>query len=150
MAWITITEDDVVTKLSGPENSALKTAALKSAQTNPLTEVIEQIVLEVRGHVAACERNTLGAGATIPDELLGAAINRIRFELATRLPVSSLLNEDRKEANRQAIALLQRVAECKFLVVQPEEAAEDQAGGPAVEVVDETCRRFKRNQMEGL
>ena len=77
-------------ELSGPEIAAMKTAALQSAQGNPLTEVITQVVAEIRGYVAACARNVLGDGETIPSELVGAAISRIRFELATRLPAASL------------------------------------------------------------
>lgn len=150
MSWITLTESDVITKLSGPEIAAMKTAALQAAQSNPLPEVIAQVVLEVRGYVAACQRNTLGDGATIPNELLGAAISRIRFELATRLPVASLLTEDRRTANANALSLLRDAAACKFLIVQPATPADDQAGGPAVEIVTKTTRRATRNTMRGL
>lgn len=130
MSWITLTEADVVTKLSGPEITAMKTAALQAAQANPLPEIIGQVVREIRGYVRGCERNTLGDGATIPDELLGAAISRIRFELATRLPVSSLLTEDRRTANANALALLRDVAACKFFVVTPETPTTEQASTP--------------------
>ncbi|MCS6244633.1 MAG: hypothetical protein H2172_16245 [Opitutus sp.] len=119
MSWITLTEANVLTKLSGPELTALKTAALGSGQINPLPEITSQIVREVRGYVRGCAGNTLGSGETIPDELLGPAITRIRFELATRLPVSSLLTEDRRSANANALALLRDVASGKFFVVTP-------------------------------
>lgn len=150
MSWITLSEADVITKLSGPEIAAMKTAALQALQVNPLPEVIRQVVLEIRGYVAACERNTLGAGQTIPDELLGAAISRIRFELATRLPVTSLLTEDRRSANADALQRLRDVARCDFGIVQPEIPAEEQAGGPAVEVTSTTTRRYTRDQLKGL
>ncbi len=148
--WTEIAESDVITKLSGPEIAAMKTAALQAAQTNPLPGVIAQVVLEIRGYVAACPNNTLGDGSTIPNELLGAAISRIRFELATRLPVASLLTEDRRAANRDALTLLRDVAACKFLVVQPETADDDQAGGPAVENVSTTTKRYGRDRLSGL
>lgn len=124
MSWITLTETDVITKLSGPEIAAMKTAALQSGQANPLPPIIEQIVTELRGYLGACENNVLGLAGTIPDELEGAAISRIRFELATRLPVKSLLTDDRREANRAALTLLRDVAACKFAVVQPEDGDE--------------------------
>lgn len=130
MAWITLTEANVITKLSGPEIAAMKTAATQSGQANPLPEVIAQVVREIRGYVAACERNRLGEGTTIPNELEGAAITRIRYELATRLPVASLLTEDRRRANESAIQLLRDVARCAFLIVPPEEEAEDQPSAP--------------------
>lgn len=151
MSWITIAESDVITKLSGPEIAAMKTAALQAAQANPLPGVITQVVKEIRGSVAACQRNTLGEGETIPDELLGAAISRIRYELATRLPVASLLTEDRRAANREALRLLERTADCKFNIVQPATASADQAsGGNSVEVVTKTTRRATRDKLSGL
>lgn len=150
MSWITLTETNVLTKLSGPEISAMKTAALQSGQANPLTGIISQIVKEIRGYVAACARNTLGDGETIPDELEGAAISRIRFELATRLPVASLLTEDRKTANANALTMLRDVASCRFNVVQPAEVAEDQAPGSSAEVVTQTTRRATRAKLDGL
>lgn len=150
MAWITLAEADIVTKLSGPETTALKTAALKLEQTDPLAEILTQITREIRGYVSACTDNTLGEGPTIPDELLSAAISRVRFELATRLPAPSLLDENRKEANRQAIALLQQVAACKFRLVQPESASTEVVGGTGAEVITETTRVATRSKLSGL
>lgn len=150
MSWITLTEADVITKLSGPELAAMKTAALQAAQTNPLTEVITQVVREIRGYVAACQRNTLGDGDTIPDELLGAAVSRIRFELATRLPVASLLTQARTDANSQALTLLRDVAACKFLVIEPDTAAPKQAPGVGVEIAKSTRLRTRRSATNGL
>lgn len=132
MSWITLTEADVLTKLSAPELTAMKTAATGVGQANPLVEVIEQVVLEVRGYVGASLLVQLGEAGTIPNELLGAAINRIRFELATRLPVPALLTDARKEANKDAVTLLGRVAAGSFLVVAPEDAAPEQPIEPQV------------------
>lgn len=150
MAWITLTESDVITKLSGPEIAAMKTAALQAAQTNPLPEVIAQVVREIRGYVAACHVNTLGDGDTIPDELAGAAISRIRYELATRLPVASLLTDDRRKANDTAIQLLRDVAKCAFALVAPTTPDADQPAGPGIEVARCTRSRMSRSKLDGL
>lgn len=150
MSWIPLTETEVITKLSGPEIAAMKTAALAPGQPNPLPDVITQVIKEIRGYVAACERNQLGDGETIPDELKGVAISRIRFELATRLPVASLLTDDRRKANDNAIRLLENVAGCKFLIVQPSLPAVDQAGGPAVSLINATLKRATRAKLNGL
>ena len=150
--WITLTESAVLTRLSGPELTALKTAALGTGQTNPLTEVITQVVREVRGYVSASTRNRLGTGETIPDELSAAALSRIRFELATRLPVASLLTDARREANRDAIALLRECAAGRFTLVAPETEAADQAAnasGPAVSTSNPT-RQWSRSGQAGL
>lgn len=150
MSWIIIAEADVISKLSGPEIAAMKTAALQAAQTDPLPEVIEQVTKEIRGYVAGCASNTLGDGATIPDELLGAAINRIRYELATRLPVASLLTDARARANDQALTLLRDVAACKFKVIAPATPAAEQASGNGVELVSNNTRLASRSKLRGL
>lgn len=149
MSWITLTEPNVITKLSGPEIAAMKTAALQPAQVNPLPGVISQVVKEIRGYVAACERNVLGAGETIPDELEGAAISRIRFELATRLPVASLLTEDRRTANANALTLLRDAAACRFLIVSPATPTTDEISTPSprYSARDKTATRA---QQDGL
>lgn len=150
MAWITITEAHLLTRLSGPEKAALNSAALQALQTAPLPEIISQVTREVRGYVGACTRNTLGAGETIPDELLGIAIDRIRFDLAGRLPVSSLLTEDRRTANANALSTLRDVAACRFAVVGPDTPATAQAGGPATELVNSSARKATRERLSGL
>lgn len=150
MPWITLTEADVRTRLAGPELAALKTAALATDQVDPLPEVVEQVVAEVRGYVAACGRNTLGPDDTLPAELKGAALNRIRFELASRLPVQSLMTDSRKAANAAAVALLQRVASCQFALVQPETANANQPSGTPVAIVSSTPRRATRDSLNGL
>lgn len=148
--WIEITEALVLTKLTSPELAAMSTAARGQGQAVRLPEVITQIVNEVRGYVGSCAQNTLGDGATIPDELLGAAISRIRFELATALPVASLLTSARETANSSAVTLLRDVAACRFSVIQPATAATDQAGGPNVETITTTERRYGRTNLAGL
>lgn len=149
MSWITLTESQVITKLSGPEIAAMKTAALQAAQANPLPGVISQIVKEIRGYVAACERNVLGDGETIPDELEGAAISRIRFELATRLPVASLLTEDRRTANANALTLLRDAAACRFLIVGPLTPTTDEISTPSPRF-SARDRTASREQQDGL
>lgn len=149
MAWIVITEADVITKLSGPEKAAMNSAALQPLQIPPLPEVIEQVVKEIRGYVAACARNTLGDGLTIPDELLGTAITRIRFELATRLPVPSLLTEDRRRANEAAITLLRDVAACDFAIVSPETPSAEEVGAPSPKWKARR-KEFSRRQQDGI
>ncbi|MDR1427275.1 MAG: DUF1320 family protein [Bifidobacteriaceae bacterium] len=118
--WVPVTEQSILSKLSSPELAALRTAATAPGQGDPLAEVIAQVVREVRGHVAACKANRLGPAGTIPDELLGAAVNRVRYELATRLPVASLLTDPRIAANDQANTLLRDTAACRFSLEPPD------------------------------
>jgi phage gp36-like protein len=117
MAWVEITEADVQTRLAGAELSAYRSAAKASGQADPLSEIITAVVDEVRGYIAACDRNTLGAGTTIPSKLKSATLNLIRYRLITRLPIA--ISDERKEEYRDAINLLERVSDCRFAVEDP-------------------------------
>ncbi|NQT93226.1 MAG: hypothetical protein HQ559_10730, partial [Lentisphaerae bacterium] len=132
----------------GGEVSALKTAALAVGQTNPLTEVIEHVVNEIRGHVGACSQNTLGAGSTIPDKLLSAALAMIRFHLASRLPRFPF-DETRKLAYVNAESLMRRVADCKFAIEEPEAEDTEDLTSPSPSIV-EPSRTFARTDQNGI
>ena len=151
MAWKTITDLDVLGKSTGGEVDAARTAALAVDQADPVPGIIDQVVREVRGYVATCSRNSLGPAGTIPDELLGAALNRIRFECATRIPGGALLDEDRRTANRDALAMLRDAAACKITIEQPTIVSpEIVASGSGVQLVT-SCRRVAdRNSLRGL
>ncbi len=150
MSWITLTTDDVLTKWAGPELEAAQTAALASGQSDPIPEIIAQVIREIRGYVAACSRNTLGDGATIPDELLGEAITRIRYEAATRLPGGALLDDDRRAANTAAVAKLREVAACRFSLEQPATESAEVISAPASPRWKARARQFTRAQQDGL
>lgn len=149
MPWISITEDDVKTRLSGPELSAFKSAALASGQGSPLPDIINQVVNEMRGYIAACESNQLGAGTTIPDKLLGATLAMIRYRLATRLPVASLLDENRINENREALRLMERVAACSFRLEEPDSISDEKLAYPKPSF-GKRRRHFGRRHEEGI
>ncbi len=149
MAWITITEADVQTRLTAPELTAVKSIALAPGQAAVLSEIVGQVVDEIRGYVAAYRANTLGAGTTIPQKLLGAALAMIRYRLATRLPVRSLLTQERVDENSAAIKLLERVADGKFALEEPTTADTETVSSPSphVTAVD---RHFKTEDQDGI
>ena len=89
MAWITLSTEDIRSRLAAAELSALSSAALAEGQSDPLPEVITQVVDQIRGSIAGNQQNTLGPSGTLPERLKSAALNIIRFELATRLPFSN-------------------------------------------------------------
>ena len=148
MAWISITTDDVKTRLAGAEVTALQSAALAAGQTDPLPEIIAQVVDEVRGYVAAAGA-TLGAAGTIPQKLLSAALAIIRYRICTRLPVKSFLNEDRVRENDAALRLLEKVADRKFLVEEPTVADTEVGGGPGPSFNEKT-RTFDGDSQDGI
>ncbi len=150
MAWISIETADVQRSLSGAELSALQSAALASGQTDPIPTVIADVVNEIRGYIAACAANTLGASGTIPDKLKNAALARIRYEAFTRLPVTrGLLTEDRVDANKAALVLFRDVAACRFAIEEPTTADTETISSPSPSFTDRT-RYFTKDDQDGL
>lgn len=149
MAWISITEQDVESRLSGPELAASKSLALAPGQSGVLAEIIAQVVGEARGYVAAHASNTLGLGETLPQKLLGSALAMIRYRLATRLPVKSLLTDDRVKENDAAIRLMERVADGKYSVEEPTTAETEAAAAPYTSASSVT-RSFTRDLQSGM
>lgn len=148
MAWQEITTDNVKTRLTGSELTALQTAALASGQSDPLPEIISTVVDEVRGYIAAGGFN-LEEGSKIPSKLVSAALAIIRYRLATRLPVKSLLDENRVRENEQAITLLGRVADRKFFVEEPTTVEDETIGGPSPAMTTRT-RNFDSDDEDGI
>lgn len=153
MAWITLTAEDVQRRLASAEYSALLNAAKQVAQdpADLVAEAIAEITQQVRGYVAACEKNTLGDGQTIPDETKAAALALVRDYLFTRLPgLRSLNDELRQKETDRAVAMLRDVAACKLAIVLPQTPATQQAGGPAIQLVKSRPTVAGRDQTSGL
>jgi hypothetical protein len=122
MAWIVISEADLLTRVSGAELEALRTAALGDGQADPVAELFTQITDEIHGYLPP---SLAGAANAVPSRLLGAALDRIIWELMKR-PGATIIddaNGSRAKANAAATALFQRVAEGKFLVENPDTGA---------------------------
>lgn len=150
MPWVTLTSDDLSRGLTGPESTAVKTAALGAGQGDPVPGIIADVVAEIRGYVAANKANILGAGATIPDKLRAAAISRLRFEAFTRLPVGrNLLTEDRVKANEAAISLFRDVAAGRFAIDEPTTPSDESVPSPRPSFTRRT-REFTRANQDGL
>jgi hypothetical protein len=148
MAWTTITVENVKTRLTGAELTALQSSALASGQSDPLPEICVQVVDEVRGYIAA-GGFALETGTTVPSKLLGASLAIIRYRLATRLPVKSLLDDNRVKENEAAIRLLESVAARRFLIEEPTTASTEAIGGPVPSMSAKT-RTYKRTDQDGI
>lgn len=149
MSWITLSVTDVKAKLAGAELTALQTAALASGQSDPVVEIIAEVTNEVRGYVAACARNTLGAGATIPDKLKSAALAMIRYRSATRLPVKSFLTADRVSENEAAVRLMEQVAKCMFAIEEPTTASDEVIAMPSPSICGNS-KTITRQSTDGM
>ena len=118
MSWITLTVDDLATRFTAPELDALREQFL--ANGDPTDEVLASTAEEVRGYVAACERNRLGEAGAIPSRLKTAALAVAAYNLALRVPVPVFDTEARRKVYEDAVTLLKSVAACKYSVDAPE------------------------------
>lgn len=153
MAWITLTELKVQNRLTAPELTALKSAAIAGSQTAAaiLAAAIDDIVGEVRGYVG--RRYTLGEAGTIPEELEATALALIRRHLFTRLPgMKGLFDELRQQEAKDALQRLRDVAKGDFVIVPPSDPApsDEQAGGNGVTLIGSRDRVATRDQLSGL
>jgi phage gp36-like protein len=148
MAWQTISIDNVKTRLAGAEVAALQESALSAGQADPLPEIVEGAVDEVRGYISAASY-ILEAGSTVPSRLVNATLAIIRHRIATRLPGRSFLNEDRIREYQDAIRLLEQVASGKFALEAPVTADTEVSGGPAPSFTAKT-RVFTSEDEDGI
>jgi len=153
--WITLDSTRAKQRLSGAEYNALKSAALNSGQDADtlVTELLARVTQEVRGYVAGCKANLLGADGTIPDETEDSALALFVYRFISRLPnMKSLLDERRVKSYEDALTHLRQVAACKFGIVPPEsgDASTSQANPVNMETVRSNTRKVTRDTMGGL
>lgn len=121
MPWITPTTEDLTRALTAPENDAVSTVALADGAPDPVPGTLADAVQLTRGYIAACPRNRLGPAGTIPTALLSTLLAVARWNLLTRLPISSLTTEGRRAEYEDAIARLRDTAACRLSVEQPDD-----------------------------
>lgn len=119
MAWLVISEADLLTRVSGAELEAFRSAALATGQADPVADLFVQITNEIHGYLPA---TVLPPAATaIPSRLLGAALDRVIWELMKR-PGAVIMddaNQSRAKANDKATALFKLVASGEFKIEDP-------------------------------
>lgn len=150
MAWRAITEADVLTRISGPELEGFREAALADDQTDPVDDILGQVTNDIRGYVAACRQNTVGEAGTIPESLLGTALDLIVIEIQTRAAGILIDPENvRKSKMERAERRLRDVAACKFAIEQPEDAT-DETFGASSPTSSAPTRYFDHDNQDGI
>jgi hypothetical protein len=145
MAWLTITEAHLLVAISGEELEALREAALADGQADPVQPAIDAITQKVRAYVGNCATNQLGAGNTIPHELLDSAIALIVVKIMTR-PAGTMIDPKsaRAEAARAAMEELRDAAKCGIAIEQPATVSDQVTSGGSSVVLTQ-----RRNQVTG-
>lgn len=153
--WISLTSADLQQKLAADEFDAVTSASLPEGVTaaDIIADELNRTVSEVRGFVAGNKTNVLGDGATIPEELLDAALAIVRFKVFTRLPgLKALLDELRVREYDEAMRKLRDVSAGRFALVQPLTPApgSEQAAPSTIGVVSAPPRKNTKGRLSGL
>ena len=91
--WIQLTADTLLSRVTGPEQAKLNTAALKAGQAAVLDEIASQIAKEWRGGLRKVTSLDAREGY-VPDELLIHMLADFRYRAYTRIPGMSDLLDD--------------------------------------------------------
>jgi hypothetical protein len=150
--WITVTETDFREVLTGPEITAIQTAATQAGQTDPLPNAMNDAIQFVRGKVAGCLQNVLGdqtLGYKIPQELRRVTLILGAYYGCDRVP-AGVMNADRKKEYDGAMRTLDQIASCEMRIEQPLAVTQQVISGPYTSLVTSSEARAGREQMRGL
>ena len=149
MSWKAITEADILTKMSSSELEAFRIAAVSDDQDDPITGAIGNVTGLVRGYVASAGVTMGTDAATVPERLIPAAVDILVVDIPARAAGIQIDADDaRAKSKAQAIKLLERVADGKFSIEDPETGTEQSTGGATV--VNSRTPRVTRDNLRGL
>jgi hypothetical protein len=135
MSWIAITIDELYEAKVAALIDAASTAAKKAGQPDRVPGIIQGVVDDIRRKVASCPNNQVDSDLTkIPKGLRDMAVDIIIARL--KGAIEELLTEDEIRQLDRHWRNLDRIAECKDVVDQPDDPIEpDVQGGPAVTLI---------------
>jgi len=148
MAWRAATEDDLLASISNAELEAYRAAVTKPGQTDPVTRKLADVTNMVRGYIAANADNVLGLDGTLPDKLIGPAMDYLAVDVIKRIPRREV-SQERSDARKAAIRLFRDVADDKFAIDEPDEPSDEQHGAPSPSF-EGRDRVFKRTDQDGI
>ena len=150
MSWRTITEADVLTKLSSAELEAFREAAVGEDQDDPITGAITNVTGLVRGYVATSGVTVDTDPDTVPERLIPAAVDILVVDIPARAAGIQIdPNDARAKSKAQAIKLLERVADGKFSIEDP--VTEKESAEAATPTYTPTrTRRYTRDSQDGI
>jgi hypothetical protein len=150
MAWRSPTESDLLGSISSAELTAYRAAVVSESQGDPVTAKLSSAVNFVRGYIAAHSANSLGNDGTLPDALIGPAMDYVAVDVIKRIP-GRRIDQARDDARKAAIALFEQVAAGKYAVEAPSSTAvpSESMSSPTPQITTPT-NYFSREQQEGI
>lgn len=144
MAWITLTETDVLSSL--PESERDLYVNFEDGDEDTLAEILEDTVAMVRSKVKACDENIPDPDeTTIPKECRQAALAIVRFELMARIDAEDAGESLRVKAYDKAIRFLDSVAACGASISPGASTTKT-----SVQVISSQTRITGRDKLSGL
>lgn len=149
MSWDTISETDVLARLSRQEVEAYRAQPMDGGTDDPLSEIIAGAVAEARGRIAAHSANRLDdTTTTVPDSVVHHLLAIIRYRLLTRLPLR--VTEARRKEYEDALDFLKAIARGEVAIEDPDGDGTGESVAPAAVVVESRSTRITGAQMAGL
>jgi phage gp36-like protein len=148
--WTSITIADLRDTKVSALVEACRTAALGAGQSDPVPNIIANVVARIRAEVAGCSKNSLDADtAAIPADLKSLACRMIVREAMSRL--QQPLNDDEREEQRNDLRYLERIARCEVPVAATDTPASGEVqSGSRIERVGIPTRVATREKLAGL
>jgi hypothetical protein len=151
MSWVSITIADLKDAKVSALVEACRTAALGAGQTDPVPNIIANVVARIRAEISGCVRNVLDADTTrIPSDLKTLAARMIVREAMSR--IKRPLSQDERDEQSNDLKYLERIATCKVPVAKPDvplTIPEVQKGG-AIALASIPTRTATRKTLAGL
>lgn len=153
--WIILTVAQLDTTKAAAMVDALRTAALRDGQDDPLPEIIVGVTDRIRMEIAAGGRTRLSADpAKLPPSLKSLALRMVVREGQSRINVMGAvpLADEEKEEWRQDIRFLERIAKGEITVEEPDDPEPTPTVQSAVAqpMISGRERQFTRDQQDGI
>lgn len=148
-AWRIVTDEDVLSALNSAELAAYRRilAEEDGSDGDVLPDIIDTAVMEARGRIAACGRNTLATGLTVPEVVIHHLVAIVRYRLLTRLGIRA--KEERAQEYKDARRFFEEIARCMVAIPSPD-GVDDTAQSNPVPTVKSRPPRFSRHQQDGI
>lgn len=148
--WVIFDKTTVTARVSLTEQKPVN--ALGAGTLDPLQEIINNVIAEVRTAVATCPRNRLDPDERkIPLSLVNDACSLVAYYFATRAPGARILTEDaRYQAWSKAVDKLNRVRTCEIAVEDPVTGNVSGGTSSGAQVIRSTRPRLSRGIFDRL
>jgi phage gp36-like protein len=151
--WVTLTATDLKSSMTSSEVERFGKTATDGTPDDRVTQILSDLVAEIRAFIASASANTLSADTTtIPPEFKARALAIARWRLLITLP-GYTPGEARKTDYEKAVEFFDNVAKGKIRPVP----ADDAVANPvpleihhATPKINARKRRFSRDQQEGI